>query len=139
MLAQVKPPAPIRVHGISQIRLTVGDVGRSLDFCQGLFGMPVQARQGATVLLRIGDGPRFLCLQQARKGEAPRISALGFSVEDLSVDRAMQTLAAHGITAAPPTADTPGRGKRWFAPAGRTKAALRMAAHASFSSPIRAV
>ena len=49
--------APFRSTGLSQLTLTVSDVAKSLDFYQGLFGMPVQARQGATVLLRIGAGP----------------------------------------------------------------------------------
>jgi catechol 2,3-dioxygenase-like lactoylglutathione lyase family enzyme len=100
--------APFRVNGLSQITLTVSDVARSLEFYQGLFGMPVQARQGSTVLLRIGTGPRFLALRQAAAGERPSISALGFGVQDFSIDRAMQTLAAHGITAAPSNADKPG-------------------------------
>src|SRR5262245_31616437 len=108
ILAQVAPPAPFRVNGLSQITLTVSDVKRSLEFYQGLFGMPVQARQGSTVLLRIGSGPRFIALRQAAAGERPSISALGVGVQDFSVDRAIQTLAAHGITAAPSTADAPG-------------------------------
>ena len=108
MLAQAPARAPFRVNGLSQITLTVSDVARSLEFYQGLFGMPVQARQGSTVLLRIGNGPRFLALRQAAAGERPSISALGFGVQDFSVDRAMQTLAAHGFTAAPSTAEKPG-------------------------------
>ena len=99
--------APFRVNALSQITLTVSDVARSLEFYQGLFGMPVQARQGSTVLLRIGNGPRFLALRQAASGERPNISALGFGVQDFSIDRAMRTLAAHGITAAPAGADKP--------------------------------
>ena len=108
LVAQAPVAAPFRVNGLSQITLTVSDVKRSLEFYQGLFGMPVQARQGSTVLLRIGAGPRFLALRQAAAGERPSISALGFGVRDFSIDRAMQTLAAHGITAAPSTADKPG-------------------------------
>jgi catechol 2,3-dioxygenase-like lactoylglutathione lyase family enzyme len=108
MAAQVAARAPFRVNGLSQITLTVSDVKRSLEFYQGLFGMPVQARQGSTVLLRIGSGPRFLALRQAAAGERPSISALGFGVHDFSVDRAMQTLAAHGVTAAPAAAEKPG-------------------------------
>jgi catechol 2,3-dioxygenase-like lactoylglutathione lyase family enzyme len=108
MLAQAPARAPFRVNGLSQITLTVSDVARSLEFYQGLFGMPVQARQGSTVLLRIGNGPRFLALRQAATGEGPSISALGFGVQDFSVDRAMQALTAHGFTAAPSTADKPG-------------------------------
>jgi catechol 2,3-dioxygenase-like lactoylglutathione lyase family enzyme len=100
--------APFRVNGLSQITLTVSNVARSLEFYQGLFGMPVQARQGSTVLLRIGNGPRFLALRQAAAGERPSISALGFGVQDFSVDRAMQALTAHGFTAAPSTAEKPG-------------------------------
>ena len=108
LVAQAPSSAPFRVNGLSQITLTVSDVKRSLDFYQGLFGMPVQARQGSTVLLRIGNGPRFLALRQAASGERPSISAFGFGVQDFSVDRAMQALAAHGITAAPATAEKPG-------------------------------
>ena len=108
MLAQVPARAPFRVNGLSQITLTVSDVGRSLDFYQGLFGMPVQARQGSTVLLRIGSGPRFLALRPAAAGERPSISALGFGVQDFSVDGAMKALTAHGFTPAPSSADKPG-------------------------------
>src|SRR5688572_25759112 len=103
------PAAPqFRVNGLSQITLTVSDVKRSLDFYQGLFGMPVQARQGSTVLLRIGNGPRFIALRQAAAGEKPSISALGFGVQDFSIDRAMQTLTAAGFTSAPGDAQKPG-------------------------------
>src|SRR5262245_38832549 len=108
ILAQVASPAAFRVNGLSQITLTVSDVKRSVEFYQGLFGMPVQARQGSAVLLRIGAGPRFLALRQAAAGEKPSISALGFGVQDFSIERAMQTLSAHGITAAPSTSDKPG-------------------------------
>jgi catechol 2,3-dioxygenase-like lactoylglutathione lyase family enzyme len=108
LLAQAPALPTLRVSGLSQITLTVADVQRSLDFYQGLFGMPVQARQGSTVLLRIGSGPRFLALRQAAAGEQPGISAFGFGVQDFSLDRAVQTLAAHGISAAPTGAGKPG-------------------------------
>jgi catechol 2,3-dioxygenase-like lactoylglutathione lyase family enzyme len=108
LLAQAPAQPTLRVNGLSQITLTVSDVKRSLDFYQGLFGMPVQARQGSTVLLRIGNGPRFLALRQAATGERPSISAFGFGVQDFSIDRALQTLAAHGITPAAAGADKPG-------------------------------
>jgi catechol 2,3-dioxygenase-like lactoylglutathione lyase family enzyme len=106
--AQAPSRAPFRVNGLSQLTLTVSDVKRSLEFYQGLFGMPVQARQGSTILLRIGSGPRFLALRPAAAGERPSISALGFGVHDFSIDRALQALAAHGITVAPSTSEKPG-------------------------------
>jgi catechol 2,3-dioxygenase-like lactoylglutathione lyase family enzyme len=80
--------------------LTVSDVQRSLDFYQGLFGMPVQARQGSTVLLSIGSGPKFLGLRPASAGERPSISAFGFAIERFDVDRAVKTLAERGVTPA---------------------------------------
>jgi catechol 2,3-dioxygenase-like lactoylglutathione lyase family enzyme len=109
LLAQTPSTKPrFRVNGLSQITLSVSDVQRSLAFYQGLFGMPVQARQGSTVLLRIGSGPRFLALKPLEAGERPSISALGFGVHDFALDRALQMLAAHGVTEAPATATRPG-------------------------------
>jgi catechol 2,3-dioxygenase-like lactoylglutathione lyase family enzyme len=105
---QTSGTAPFRVNGLSQITLTVSDVKRSVEFYQGLFGMPIQARQGSAVLLRIGNGPRFLALRPAAAGERPSISALGFGVQDFSVDRALKVLAAHGFAAASSTAEKPG-------------------------------
>src|SRR5688500_2056467 len=73
-----QPAAPqIRVNGLSQLTLTVSDPKRSVDFYQGLFGMPIQARQGTTTLLRIGSGPRFLAIVPAGPGERPSISRFG--------------------------------------------------------------
>ena len=108
VLAQAPAPPAFRVNGLSQITLTVSDVARSLQFYQGLFGMPIQARQGSTVLLRIGSGPRFLALKQAAGGEQPSISALGFGMGDFAIDRALKALAAHGVTVAPADAARPG-------------------------------
>jgi catechol 2,3-dioxygenase-like lactoylglutathione lyase family enzyme len=108
LAAQSSAAPAFRVNGLSHITLTVSDVKRSLDFYQGLFGMPIQARQGSSVLLRIGDGPRFLALRPAAAGEKPSISALGFGVRDFNLDRAVTTLAARGVSAAPATAAMPG-------------------------------
>jgi catechol 2,3-dioxygenase-like lactoylglutathione lyase family enzyme len=106
--AWAQSPNTLKVNGLSQIVLTVSDVRRSLDFYQGLFGMPIQARQGSTVLLRVGNGPRFVALRQAAAGEQPSISALGFGVENFSIDEVMKTLTARGFSAAPAGAQKPG-------------------------------
>jgi catechol 2,3-dioxygenase-like lactoylglutathione lyase family enzyme len=104
LLAQTPSTKPrFKVNGLSQITLSVSDVQRSLAFYQGLFGMPIQARQGSTVLLRVGSGPRFLALKPVEAGERPSISGLGFGVHDFALDRALQTLAAHGVTEASAT------------------------------------
>lgn len=90
-----EPTLPAR--WLSQMTLTVSDVKRSLNFYQGLFGMPIQARQGETLLLRIGSGPRFLALKRAGAGVTPGISHFGIGVEDFNVDRVLATLNAHGV------------------------------------------
>ncbi|HEV8393961.1 MAG TPA: VOC family protein [Vicinamibacterales bacterium] len=99
-LAAQSTPASLKVRGLSQLTLTVSDVGRSLKFYQDLFGMPVQARQGTTLFLRIGNGPQFLALKQAAADERPSISAFGMGVEDFSIDRVVKVLAENGVTRA---------------------------------------
>ena len=96
-LAAQGAPAALKVRGLSQLTLTVSDVARSLKFYQDIFGMPVQARQGTTLFLRIGSGPQFLALRQAAPGERPSISAFGMGVNDFSVDRVVRVLGEHGV------------------------------------------
>ena len=99
--------APFRTTGLSQLTLTVSDVGKSLDFYQGLFGMPIQARQGdSLVFLRIGNGPQYLALKQAPAGVRPSISSYGMGVEGFNADQVMKALADHGVTAADAAATT---------------------------------
>ena len=89
--------APLGVRGLHQVTLAVSDLERSLDFYQGLFGMPVQARQGGTILLRIGDGPHFLALTEA-SSQPPSIARFGLAVENFDVDRVVRALAGHDVT-----------------------------------------
>jgi catechol 2,3-dioxygenase-like lactoylglutathione lyase family enzyme len=91
--------APLRVGGLHQVTLAVSDVARSLDFYQALFGMPIQARHGEKVLLRIGDGPRFMALMPAG-AEGPRIDHWGVSLEDYNLGRLMGRLEGLGLTQA---------------------------------------
>jgi catechol 2,3-dioxygenase-like lactoylglutathione lyase family enzyme len=91
--------ATIRVGGLHHVTLAVSDMSRSLDFYQALFGMPIQARHGDKVLLRIGDGPLFMALMPAGP-EGPRIDHWGFSVEDYELRRVMEVLASHDLSRA---------------------------------------
>ena len=59
-LAQGGPPIPIT--GINHMTLSVSDPGRSLEWYQGLFGMPIAARQANTVVLRVGADPQFMAI-----------------------------------------------------------------------------
>jgi catechol 2,3-dioxygenase-like lactoylglutathione lyase family enzyme len=98
LLAQGAAPQ-IRVRAMNHFTLAVADPKRSLDFYQQLFGMPIQAHQGATPVLRIGPGPQFLAISAA--GNAPpSISHLCLTVENFNVDRLIGVLAQHGVTKA---------------------------------------
>ena len=94
----------IPLRALNHVGLTVSDPQRSLEFYQGLFGMPIQARQGATTLLRIGDGPQFLAVSGTGAGEAPSISRMGVAVDDFDANRIVEALATHGVTRAEPGA-----------------------------------
>jgi catechol 2,3-dioxygenase-like lactoylglutathione lyase family enzyme len=69
---------------------------RSLDFYQGLFGMPIQSRQGKSVFLRVGPGPQFLGISGT--GGAPSITHFCVTTEDFDADLIVRTLASHGLT-----------------------------------------
>jgi catechol 2,3-dioxygenase-like lactoylglutathione lyase family enzyme len=96
VLAQTRTPS-LRAHGLNQMTLSVSDVKRSVDFYQGLFGMPIQARQGETVCLRIGSGPQFLALRPIAAGATPSISQFGIALENFDADRTVKALADHGV------------------------------------------
>ena len=91
---------PVRVRSLNHFGIAVSDPARSIDFYQGLFGMPVQARQGTTTLLRVGNGPQFLSLRPVDAGEKPRITHFGLGVERFDVDEIIRALGARGVTKA---------------------------------------
>jgi catechol 2,3-dioxygenase-like lactoylglutathione lyase family enzyme len=95
--AAARPPIPVKYF--NHFMLGVSDVQRSVDFYQGLFGMPIQARQGSTVLLRVGPGPQYLGLTPAGSNP-PSITHLGLAVDGFNADRVMQALADHGVAKA---------------------------------------
>jgi catechol 2,3-dioxygenase-like lactoylglutathione lyase family enzyme len=88
---------PIRVRGINHVTLSVSDVKRSVDFYQGLFGMPVISRQGMTANLQIGAGPQFLGVSSAG-ANAPSINHICLGVDDFNVDRITAALSQRGVT-----------------------------------------
>lgn len=98
-LMQVPGSAPIAVRNLNHMTLTVKDPKRSIEFYQGLFGMPIQARQGATTVLRIGSGPQFVAINGGPNA-TPRIDHYCLTVENFNVDRLMKVLADHGVTRA---------------------------------------
>jgi len=100
----------IAVRSLNHMTLTVSDRKRSLEFYQGLFGMPVHHRQGTTVGLLIGSGPQYVSL--GGSGAKPGLNHFCMNVEGFSLDRVIQVLAEHGVT----RRDVPGTG--WGGPIG---------------------
>jgi catechol 2,3-dioxygenase-like lactoylglutathione lyase family enzyme len=89
----------LKIRAFNHMTLSVSDPKRSLDFYQGLFGMPVHAHQGATTLLRVGDGPQFIAISAAGANQVG-INHYCVTVEDFNVDRVLKVLADHGVTKA---------------------------------------
>ena len=87
--AQAGPPIPI--VGINHMTLSVSDPARSLGWYQGLFGMPIAARQANTVILRVGDGPQFMAIGGSASSN-PSINHLCLSTPDFSTDRVTAAL-----------------------------------------------
>jgi catechol 2,3-dioxygenase-like lactoylglutathione lyase family enzyme len=95
-----KPAIPVKA--LNYFALSVSDMKRSIDFYQGLFGMPIQARQGSTVILRIGNGPQFLSLSPAGSNAPSIVPRLGMTVENFNADRVVAMLEQHGVAKADP-------------------------------------
>src|SRR5881397_573350 len=86
---------PIRVRGINHVTLAVSDLKRSVEFYQGLFGMPVLNRQGTSSAgLQIGAGPQHLGLSTAGSN-APKINHICLAVDNFNVDQLKVILGQH--------------------------------------------
>jgi catechol 2,3-dioxygenase-like lactoylglutathione lyase family enzyme len=99
LLAQAGPRS-LRIRALNHVTLTVSDLQRSIDFYQGLFGTPVQGRQGSTTAaLQIGSGPQHLGLTtNATSGNrTPKIDHMCVGIDDFNLDRVVQVLGEHGI------------------------------------------
>jgi len=94
----------IRLARLHCFEIRVPDVARSVDFYQKLLSMPVQARSGGRVCLRVGDGPQFMAIRGTANGESPAIAHLGYSVPGFEPDSIVAELQRAGFehVAAPP-------------------------------------
>ncbi len=93
-LAQGTPPIP--VTALNHMTIGVSDPARSLAWYQGLFGLPIAARQANTVILRVGDGPQFLAIGGGSSAN-PGIGHFCLSVDNFDADRLVGILGEHGV------------------------------------------
>ncbi|HEV8317047.1 MAG TPA: VOC family protein [Vicinamibacterales bacterium] len=88
---------PFPTRALNHVTVAVSDEHRSLRFYQRIFGMPVQARQGAGVLLAAGAHPDFIAVSQAAPNRKPQVDHFCVTVDDFDPDRIMKTLAGLGV------------------------------------------
>jgi catechol 2,3-dioxygenase-like lactoylglutathione lyase family enzyme len=88
---------PFSTRALNHITFIVSDQHRSLRFYQRIFGMPIQARQGAVVLLAAGAHPDFITLSQGGPDRKPQGDHFCLTVDDFDPDRIMKTLAGLGV------------------------------------------
>ncbi len=91
------------VTAINNFTINVSDPARSLNWYQGLFGLPIVARKGDTVVMRIGDGPQFMAIN-GTASQKPGYSHYGLSVDNFNADSFLGSLRELGFT----KSDTPG-------------------------------
>lgn len=99
LLAQ-SSAVPFRLQAFNHVSLTVSDLQRSIDFYQGLFGWPLQSRQGSeTAALRIGSGPLHMGLSTNPSSgvRTPRIDHMCLGVEGFELERLLDYLSNQGV------------------------------------------
>ncbi|MFZ9014603.1 MAG: VOC family protein [Alphaproteobacteria bacterium] len=92
--AQKKPP--FSTSALNHMTLAVSDPSASVHWYQGLFGMPIAARQGNTAILQVGDGPQFIAIS-GNATDNPRITQFCLGVDNFDHQRAVQILEEHGV------------------------------------------
>ena len=72
-----------------------------MDFYQGLFGMPIAARNGPSTMLRIGAGPQFISIGPVAAGAAPSITInhACMNVDAFMPDAVLKALESFGLKA----------------------------------------
>jgi catechol 2,3-dioxygenase-like lactoylglutathione lyase family enzyme len=108
VLSAQEAPA-ISVKKLNCFEIRVSDPFRTVQFYQNLFGMPVQARFGERVCLRVGQGPHFMTVRPLQPGETPAITYIGYSVENFDVATQQAALLTKGFKEIdPPSVTAPG-------------------------------
>ena len=91
--------APMAVSAINHMTLAVSDPAASLAWYQGLFGLPIVARQGGTIVLQVGDGPQFIAIG-GNASDNPRITHYCLAVDNFDYSEVVKILADNGVEAA---------------------------------------
>lgn len=94
--ANSAPPIPI--EAINHMTISVSDPAASVAWYQGLFGMPIAARQANTTVLQVGAGPQFIAIG-GNASDNPRITHYCLEVDNFDHERIVEILAENGVEA----------------------------------------
>ena len=89
---------PIPVESINHMTISVSDPVASVAWYQGLFGMPIAARQASTTVLQVGNGPQFIAIG-GNSSDNPRITHYCLEVNNFDHERIVEILAENGVAA----------------------------------------
>ena len=100
LLLRAQSPRRLLPLALNHMTLSVSDIGRSLDFYQKLFGMPIVARQADTLILGIGEGPQFLALSGGSQNATKSINHFCLTVDEFDVNHVLAVLGEHRVESA---------------------------------------
>ncbi len=93
-IASAAAPAIGTVKGLNHVTILVSDVQKSVNFYQGLFGMPVLTPQPPGINLK--PGTSFLGIYPA-EGQATGINHFCLTLENFDADRILDKLNSQGL------------------------------------------
>ena len=98
------PQPTMALRELNHFALFIADGQRSKEFYQGLFGMPVQAVQGAGgALLKVGQGMEYIALAGVSGGRPHGfIDHFSINMENFEAGTVMKALADHGVAKSDP-------------------------------------
>ena len=91
-----KAPGPVRVVALNHSVLSASDPARSVEWFQGLFGMPLVAEYEDAYILRVGEGPQFLSILNEKSKKTGMVH-FGLAVEGFDPDDFADRLRALGF------------------------------------------
>ncbi|PWJ42429.1 VOC family protein [Sediminitomix flava] len=86
---------PVPVFSINHASMRVSNPKIMVEWLQGIFGFPIVARQGDSVVFRIGDGPQYFSIL-GEPTDKPGYTHFGFSVENFDPNDFIQRLKSLG-------------------------------------------
>src|SRR5579863_1214938 len=120
---------------LNNVMIAVSDLDRSVDFYQKLFGAAVI--DGDVAIIRIGGGPHFLGLAQARNGGQPGFLSYGLTVDNFDPSGIARSLTALNVRCE--VTDRAGTPELWTYDPDNIKIQLQQISYGHGSGPLGAI